>query len=158
MESTLTKTTRSALTLLVALTVIFFSTTDGVLGQSMTMSPYKICLNANGQSDNFQAVIPMTLEPGYTYYGCEATLYIDGQFIADSYGAKYCYIDDNLLVYFDRDEVLSNPVLEELALAGSTYGAEVVGNLIMAPIDGGENISRGFSAQDDVLVFDPDKK
>lgn len=156
METTLTKTIKSGLTLLCALTVIFFSTTDGVLGQSMTMSPYKICLNANGQSDNFQAVIPMTLEPGYTYYGCEATLYIDGQFIADSYGAKYCYIDDNLLVYFDRDDVLSNPVLQELT--GVTHTAMVEGNLIMAPTDGGDNIVRGFTAYDDVLVFDPDKK
>ncbi|UCG60973.1 MAG: hypothetical protein JSV52_11670 [Candidatus Zixiibacteriota bacterium] len=156
MESTLTKTIKFALTLLCALTVIFFSTTDGVLGQTMTMSPYKICLNTNGQFDNFQAVIPMTLESGYMFSSCEATLYIDGQFIADSYGAKYCYIDNKLQVYFDRNEVLSNPVLEELT--GATHTAMVEGTLEMVSADGSDYISRGFTAYDDVIIYDPNKK
>ncbi len=155
MGTTLTKTTKYAIALLCMLTVTFFATTDGVLGQTMTMSPYKICLNAVGNSDNFQAVVPTTLESGYLYSGCEASLYIDGQFIADSYGAKYCYIDNNLLIYFDRDEVLSNPVLEELT--GLTHTATVEGTIHMVSADGG-NISRTFTAYDDVIIYDPNKK
>jgi hypothetical protein len=155
MESTLTKTMKSAIAFFCMLTVTFFATTDGVLGQSMTMSPYKICLNSVGNSDNFQAVVPMHLEPGYRFSDCEATLYIGDYAIADAYGAKYCYVDDNLLIYFDRDEVLSNEALPDLA--GGVNTATVEGNLIMVNTDG-EYLSRTFTVYDEVLVFDPDKK
>ena len=82
METTLTKTLKSTFALFCMLIVTFLATTDGVLGQTMTISPYKICLNQVGQSDNVQAIVPMTLESGYMYYDCNATLYIDNQVIA----------------------------------------------------------------------------
>ena len=155
METTLTKTMKSAIALLLMLTVTFFSTTDGVFGQTMTMSPYKICLNAVGNSDNFQAVVPMTLESGYMYSNCDATLYVGDQAIAEAYGAKYCYIDDNLLIYFDRVEVLASAALADMA--GTTQTATVEGNLIMVNTDG-DYLSRAFTAYDDVVIVDPDKK
>lgn len=155
METTLSKTLKSTIALFCMLTVTFFATTDGVLGQTMTMSPYKICLNAVGNSDNFQAVVPMTLESDYMYSNCDATLYIGDQVIAEAYGAKYCYIDDNLLIYFDRIEVLSSEALAEMA--GTTQTATVEGNLIMVNTDG-DYLSRAFTAYDDVVIVDPDKK
>ncbi|UCD64967.1 MAG: hypothetical protein JSW34_05930 [Candidatus Zixiibacteriota bacterium] len=155
MATTLTKTVKSATALFCILTITFFATADRALGQSMNICPFKIVLNATGKAESVQAVIPMSLEPGYTFSQCTATLSIGGETIADSYAARYCYIDDNLLIYFDRSDVYDNPVLE--TMAGSTQTAAVEGNLVLVNADG-DNLVVPFIRFDKVLIVDPDKK
>ncbi|UCE23665.1 MAG: hypothetical protein JSU74_10235 [Candidatus Zixiibacteriota bacterium] len=155
METTLTKTLKTTITLFCLLTVTFFATTDRALGQSMTICPFKIVLNALGKAETVQAVIPIGLQPGYMFSSCNATLWINNEVIAESNYARYCYIDDNLLVYFDRLDVYTNPVLEEMA--GSTYTATVAGDMVLVNGEGDE-ISIPFERIDQVLIVDPEKK
>lgn len=76
-------------------------------GEPLKMSPYKIILNAKcvGASQDIQAIISIYL-PSATFAASEATLSIDGcdsEFVATS--LRYCIIDDNLLISFNREEI-----------------------------------------------------
>jgi hypothetical protein len=155
MNTTFAKITKSVLVLTFVLSLVFLSTADRACGQSMTLCPFKIVLNQQGNTESVQAVIPMTLDPGYMFSDCNATLSIGGVVIAENYGAKYCYIDDNLLVYFERDGVISSEALAEMA--NTFQEAKVEGTLIMVNTDG-DILNRGFDATDDVEIVDPDHK
>ncbi|MEW6413084.1 MAG: hypothetical protein AB1483_11555 [Candidatus Zixiibacteriota bacterium] len=141
-----------ALTSVICLTI--FATPNITYAQTMTIAPFKIVLNQQGNTESVQAVVPMTLESGYLFSSCEATLYIGGVMIAENYDAKYCYIDDNLLIYFDRVGVIGDEALADMANTIQT--ATVEGTLMMVNTDG-DMISRGFSAYDDVEIVDPEK-
>ena len=141
-----------ALTSVICLTI--FATPNITYAQTMTIAPFKIVLNQQGNTESVQAVVPMTLESGYLFSNCEATLYIGGVMIAENYDAKYCYIDDNLLIYFDRVGVIGDEALADMANTIQT--ATVEGTVMMVNTDG-DMISRGFSAYDDVEIVDPEK-
>ena len=152
MNTTLTKTMKSVITLMCILSLTFFATTNNANSQTMTMAPHKIILNALGNSESIQAVVPMHLT---VFNGCEATLTVGGYTIAETSEAKYCYIDDILLVYFDRTVVLTHP--DMLLMDGQIVEASVDG--VVYTVDGdGNSIAREFSAQDDVEIVDPEKK
>ena len=152
METTLTKTLKSVITLMCIFSIVFFATTNSANSQTMTMAPHKIVLNALGNSTSVQAVIPMHLS---VFNGCEATLTIGGITIAETTEAKYCYIDDNLLVYFDRLEVLTHQ--DMMSMDDTIQQAVVEGTVYTVDADGND-ISLTFSAWDDVEIVDPEKK
>ncbi len=155
METTRNWKLNTLIASILLLTLSIFVTPDIACGQTMTIAPFKLVLNQQGKAESVQAVIPILLESGFMFSGCEATLYIGGVAIADNYDAKYCYIDDNLLVYFVRTEVLSDEAVADMA--GTTQTATVEGILVMEDADG-NSISQGFSRDDDVEIVDPDKK
>ncbi|MEE8575934.1 MAG: hypothetical protein V3T31_01645 [candidate division Zixibacteria bacterium] len=152
MNTTLTKTMKSVITLMCIFSITFFATTNSASSQTMTMAPHKIILNALGNSVSVQAVVPMHLT---VFDGCEATLTIGDYTIAETSEAKYCYIDDNLLVYFDKIEVLTHP--DMLLMDGTVQTATVEGNVFTVDADG-NSITLAFTAFDDVEIVDPDKK
>lgn len=155
METTRNWKLNSIIASILLLTLSIFVTPDSACGQTMTIAPFKIVLNQQGKTESIQAVIPISLEAGYMFSGCEATLYIGDVDIADAYSAKYCYIDDNLIVYFERTGVLNSAALAEMA--GTTQTATVEGSLVMVDADG-NFLSQGFSRYDYVEIVDPDMK
>jgi hypothetical protein len=156
METTRTKTTKTAIAIFCILTLTLFAVPDRATAQSMTLCPYKIVLNALGNSETVQAVIPITLETGYMFSEAYATLSVGGEVIAQSSGARYCYVDDNLLVYFIRDDVYTSETL--LAMAGSDPQiATVTGDMALVNADG-EELTIPFTRTDEVLIVDPEKK
>lgn len=155
METTRNWKLNSLIASILFLSLIVFVTPDSACGQTMTFAPFKIVLNQQGKTESFQAVIPIALESGCMFSGCEATLYIGDVRIADAYSAKYCYTDDNLLLYFERTGVLNSAALA--AMAGTIQTATVEGSLVMVDADG-NTITQGFSRYDYVEIVDPDKK
>lgn len=152
METTLTKTTKSAIILTFVLSLFFITVADNAFGQTMSICPSKIVLNQQGNTESFQALVPTALQAGYVFSECSATLSIGGVFIADSYSAKYCYLDNNLMVYFDRTGVLSSKAVADMANTFQT--AAVEGTFTMVNADG-DYISRTFVAYDEVEIVDP---
>lgn len=123
---------------------------------SMTFCPFKIVLNATGAAADFQAVLRMSLPAGYsTVSSYDVTLKVNDQEVAEAIGFRYCYIDDNFLASFDRQEVLQSPVIQ--ALANSLATATVEGSYVATNADG-EEITVSFSASTTVEIVDPKKK
>lgn len=124
-----------------------------VPADTVSISPYKIILNAQGQAESILAIMPMSLG-GYQFDSGEATLSLNGETVATTVDMRYCYIDDNLLIYFDRAQLLAHPTV--IALAGSTVTATVTGSFTAVNADG-ESYSRDFEASDQVEILAPGK-
>ena len=120
------------------------------LSDIVNISPFKIILNADGNSDDIQAKIPMALPAG-EITGFEASLRIDSAdeilITSDFY---YCAIDNILHVYFDRKTVLD--YLKDNKIEGKGLLAEVWGDFYV----GAEPFE--FEGDDIVEVLDPDHR
>jgi hypothetical protein len=124
-------------------------------GEEMTMSPYKIILNAKGQFEDMQAVIRIPLEAGYTLDDYQVSLAFDGITVGEAISFRYCYIDDNFLAGFDRTEVQASPAV--IAMANTLVTATVSG--WFTAVNGeGNSYMQNFSCSDQVEIIDPDKK
>lgn len=141
-----------------ALVVLFAtcvaSVTAPALAAAMTMSPHKLVLNSVGSSEDVQAILPMTITAGYTFTAGEATLRFDGIEVATTVSLRYCYIDDNLLVSFDKTALLQNP--DVIAMAGLIVTAEVEGSFTATDADG-NTYTQDFSGTDEVEIIAPGK-
>lgn len=121
--------------------------------EPVSMTPFKIVLNAKGQSEDFQAIVSMNLVGGSRVIDFDITLWFNEFEIEKAKSAFYCVIDDNLLVGFDRTSVLANP--DVAALAGQPVVATVEGWIAIEAYDGGAPIIRSFSGTDDVEIVNP---
>ncbi|MBN1211701.1 MAG: hypothetical protein JXA92_03915 [candidate division Zixibacteria bacterium] len=145
-----------ALTLLLLLVVLFITAAPTVShAEEMTMSPFKIILNAKGQFEDMQAVIRMPLEAGYTLSDYQVSLAFNGTMVGEAISFRYCYIDDNFLAGFDRAAVLANPVV--IGLANTTTTATVEGWFEGVNSEGG-TYTQYFSCTDMVEIIDPGQK
>ena len=124
------------------------------MAEVLTISPFKIVLNAQGQYDDVQAVIRMPMESGYSLADYEVTLKFDNTPISEAFDFRYCYIDDNFLASFDRISLQANP--DVIALANTIVIATVEGWYSAVNGDG-ESYTRSFSYTDTVEILDPDK-
>jgi hypothetical protein len=122
---------------------------------SLRMAPHMIVLNAQGQSESFQGLLPMSLEAGYSLDEYEVLLSLDGIAVAWAYDFRYCYIDDIFLASFDRTGVLEHPVTAELA--GGVVTATVSGWYTATSSDG-DSLIRYFTGSDDVEIVAPKRK
>ena len=135
--------------------VVLVAAVNGVcLAETVNINPHKIVLNAEGAADNVQANIPMVL-PGARIVDFEVTLEFNGTVVAEAESARYCLIDDMLIIGFDRTELQSNPDVQEMA--NSTVTARVDGYVTVESFDGGET-TRDFSGTDTVEIVKPGKK
>lgn len=121
---------------------------------AMTMSPHMLVLNSVGSSEDVQAIIPLVITSGYTFTSGEATLRFDGVEVATTVSMRYCYIDDNLIVSFDKTALLQNP--DVIAMAGMIVTAEVEGSFTATDGDG-NTYTQDFSGTDEVEIVAPGK-
>jgi hypothetical protein len=121
----------------------------------MSMTPYKIILNAQGQSDSFQSVLHMSLPSDYQLIDYQVELYINDILVSTAYDFRYCYIDDNFLAQFDRAEVLDT--LQLLDLESDIATAKVLG-WYYAENASGDSLLRNFEGIDTVEILAPGRK
>ena len=121
--------------------------------EHVSICPHKIILNAEGQSDDVQAIVEIVLPSAYLE-SFEAVLYLDGVKVAVAESAYYCALDDNLIIGFDRTDLQNNPDVQ--ALAGQTVVAEVVGSVVVDR--GDELVEVSFSGSDTVEILKPGNK
>lgn len=147
---------RSRFTTVSLILVSFIVVTGGgiALGDGLMFSPFKLVLNSQGQAEDLQAIVPMCIASGCLFDGGEASLYIEGELIATSSSMRYCYIDDNLLIGFDKEEVLSHPLVQELA--GNTVEAFVDGYFEATCADG-DSYTQLFDGSDFIEIMAPGK-
>lgn len=124
------------------------------LAGAITISPFKWILNSQGNAQDIQAIIPMTIAAGYTFTEGTATLWLGDDEVAESISMRYCYIDDNLIIGFDKNEVLGHPVV--VALAGTTVTATVEGSFTATDAEG-KTYTQDFSGSDQVEIVAPGK-
>jgi len=132
---------------------VFLSAGGSVLGETVNVCPHKIVLNAEGNSDDVQAIVRMVL-PSADIVSFDVVLRFDGVDVAVAESAFYCIVDDNLIVGFDRQELQSNP--DVIALAGQEVLATVEGHVVVSV--GGALFTREFSGSDYVEIVKPGKK
>ena len=100
--------------------------------ERVSITPHKIVLNAKGQSDGIDAIVGIVLPSG-TIEDFEGKLRLvaeddDGNvveiLIAMAHAVRYCAIDDNLFLTFDREVIQTHP--EIVSRAGQTvlFGVE----------------------------------
>ena len=121
--------------------------------EHVSICPHKIILNAEGQSDDVQAIVRIVLPSAYLE-SFAAVLYLDGVEVAVAESAYYCALDDNLIIGFDRTDLQNNPDVQ--ALAGQTVVAEVVGSVVVDC--GGALVEENFSGSDTVEILKPGNK
>ena len=91
--------------------VLLVAAVSGVcLAETVNINPHKIVLNAEGAADDVQANIPMVL-PSAWIVDFDVTLSFNGTVVAQAESARYCVIDDILIIGFDRTDLQNNPDL-----------------------------------------------
>lgn len=123
-----------------------------VLAETVEISPHRIILNQQGQADDVLAIMPMVFTPGYSFGEAEATLSFNGEVVSETVDIRYCYVDLNLLIYFDRAQLLANPTV--VALAGNEVTATVTGSFTAVNADG-DSYTQSFEASDLVEILAP---
>lgn len=88
---------------------------EGTIVETMQISPYKINLQSKGASESIQAIIGLAFPAGYHLAGFDFTLSFNDEDVTDAYDCYYCYIDQNLIISFRKNEVIASPVTESLA-------------------------------------------
>ena len=136
------------------LSVLFLTSVLGVEDVIVNMSPHRIILNAKskGALQDVQAIIPMYLPAGCQIADFEVTLKLDDAPVAEAFDLRYCFVDDNLLVSFDRQEIQSYCI--ENTLTGEGIKATVAGWLVAVKTDGSE-VRIDFTGDDLVDILNP---
>ena len=125
---------------------------------NITIAPHRLIVNSvSGQADDVQAIVPMYIESGYLFTEGDATLVFklgDDEFMVaeEACSMRYCYVDDNLLIGFDRESVLGNQLV--IDLAGETVTAIVEGYFTATNGDG-DSYQRDFIGTDQVIIEAP---
>ena len=123
------------------------------VAEPVKVAPHKIVLNARG-ADGIQVIVSMVLPCGTAIGDYQVDLWLGDVLAAQATSLRYCVVDDNLLVGFDRAELQSNP--DVVALAGQTVTAFVEGWLISC--EGPDAVRVEFSGTDQVEIVAPGKK
>jgi len=123
--------------------------------EPVSMSPHRIVLNAEGQSEDVQAIISMPLPSGYALADYDVRLWLDGIEVAQAISFRYCYVDQNFLAGFDRTGLQTNPDVQ--AMAGETVPALVAGSYTAVNLEG-DVFTKYFSGTDSVEIVAPGKK
>ena len=135
------------------------------ISRAMVMSPYKIILNADPAVENYQdmqAIIHYPCIPINLYNAVSTLSFV----VTDENGniietiaefdhindVKYCYIDDNFLISFDREAIQNDPGVQNLANTGPVTVEVVV------EFDVTETTRITISATAEVEILAPGKK
>jgi len=129
------------------------STINELTDSSITISPYRIVLNSQGQHEDVLVIIRKALPSGYRITGFQLSLLFDGIEVVQAYALRYCYVDDNFLASFDRTTIQENP--DVLAMAGSEVLGRIEGTYTAENADG-DIWQDTLSGQDLVEIMDPD--
>jgi len=139
--------------------VLLLAISSGVcLAVTVNINPHKIVLNAEGKADDVQANIPIILASAKIVEFDVILSFNDGTgniAVAEAESARYCLIDDMLIIGFDRTELQDNPDVQDMA--NSTVEATVEGSVTVINADGDEIVT-GFCGSDMVEIVKPGKK
>ena len=117
---------------------------------NVNINPHKIVLNAQGQADDVQANVSIGLTSARIPV-FDVTLSFGGNEVADAVSARYCLIDHILIIGFDREKLLANP--DVIDMANSIVDATVAGT-----VTDDNGVTKVFSGTDTVEIVKPGKK
>jgi len=127
---------------------------DGII--KININPHKIVLNAQGKADSIQANIPIVLTSAYIP-DFDVSLSFDGiaDLVAKAESARYCVIDNMLIIGFDRASLQADLVdaLAGLNVTNMTTTAKVVGS-----VTDDNGVTKEFEGWDKVKIVKPGKK
>ena len=121
----------------------------------LSITPFKIVLNAklNGELQDIQGIINMSLKGSLDSY--EFRLVIEGGTDIQANAFRYCLIDYNFLVSFDRQEIQEYLIDEGLE---GTLAVWVEGSFIVENEDGSSDTTLFTTGTDEIEVFAPGMK
>lgn len=120
-------------------------------GEPLNMSPHKIVLNSEcaGDHQDIQAIISRPLG-GLEVEKLGATLYFDGIEVTRTTDIRYCYLDDNFLITFSRDEI------HDFCAEAEMPSGMVTAKVLVYHVDDPE--TELFSGEDSVEILAPGNK
>jgi hypothetical protein len=128
---------------------------DDIINVNVNINPHKIVLNAEGKADDVQANIPIGLASALIV-DFDITLSFEGTtVVVEAESARYCLIDDILIIGFDRTD-LQKELAEEISTT-TTVTATVDGYVTVINANNDE-IRTDFIGSDTVQVVEPGKK
>ena len=130
--------------ILASLIVVFSGT--AVSAEHVSICPHKLVLNAEGQSDDVQAIVSIGIPPPYIIINPDVRLWFGDTLVATAESAFYCVIDDNLIIGFDRQEL--QEALGDIGLAGKE---------VLLTVEGCVN-GVCFNGSDQVEIVQPGNK
>lgn len=116
---------------------------------NVNINPHKIVLNAQGAADDVQANVSIGLSSARIPV-FDVKLWFDDELVAEAVTARYCLIDQILIIGFDREELLANP--DVIAMANSIVTATVAGT-----VTDNNGVTKEFRGLDTVEIVKPGK-
>lgn len=151
-HNSISKVRRALLTAMVLLTFSGLSQ-----AQTMTMAPSMWILNAQGAALTVQAIIPGPLASGAVFTGHNITLTVGGTMVAYASDLEYCWVDQNFLVFFNKQAVFTHPAVVALAGTG-TVTVLVEGTYTYRLPDGSIHTAALPGGWDHITIVKPGKK
>jgi hypothetical protein len=127
---------------------------DEVPEVNINITPPLIVLNAQGHSEDIQAIINMAMGGNYHITDFSIKLSFEDLNVGEAIFLRYCYVDSNFLASFSREDLLNNPLV--ISLAGQTVLAKVEGWIELADQNETQFVYREFFGYDSVEIIAPD--
>jgi len=127
---------------------------DITLSSTMSVAPYRIVLNAQGNFDDIQCSFPGTMPSGYSIYSFDLELYFNDNLVAEAESFTYCYIDNIYFAGFDRTELQNNSYVQ--SMSEGEADAMMTGTYILSNSDN-ETITYEITKYDVVYIKKPGK-
>ena len=98
---------------------------DETIEETMQISPHMLNLQANGTAESIRAIIGLYIPGSYHLTDYDFTLSFDGVDVTYAYDCYYCYVDNNLIISFDKTDVQTSQVTLDL-----------INTVVVAGVDG----------------------
>ena len=118
---------------------------------AMQLSPDMINVRSVGASESVQAIVGLAIPAGYHLADYDFTLSFNDEDVTTAYDCYYCYVDNNLIISFRKNEILASPVT--LGFVNTVAVATVSGYFRVEDEAGGYDTSLSTVAS--VEIFDP---
>jgi len=131
----------------------FKELTVSTIEETMQISPHMINLQSIGASESVLAIIGLPFPAGYYLTDFDFTLSFNGEDVIEAYDCYYCYVDNNLIISFNKNDIISNPVT--LGIANTEAVAAVNGYYRIG--NGDDSYDTWLSKVAGVQILNPSK-
>lgn len=111
--------------------------------QTMTVAPFQININAQGNFDDIQCIYGGVIPSGFKITSHSVEVFLEGSYVMNATSVSYCPIDCNIFIEINRTAFQNSPVVQGYAnqgpgvllVIGSFTVTNSLGNAIIFPVN-----------------------